>query len=236
MSAPQENSISKPLLPLILLLMLVILLTVIASNLRRDTPKDVISGLDPIPEIVPFTRSYDWAKTDSEKKSPAQEELVVRDAIIKWRMGKTEEAENDFRTILVFDPKNLSALSCLGTLFYTQKKYREAELMFRKKTEAYPSNYIGFRNLSLALFHQDKVKDAIKEMKRASALNPDDLETLMLLARMYAYSGDNMNAAACLKRARDGGTDLTGILQEKVFLPLKLDENACSYLEDKGKK
>ena len=236
MAVMQENSLSKTLLPLILLLMLVILLTVIVSNLKPDPPKEMIAGMEPVPELLPFTGSYGRTKENPEQDVPSREETVVRNAIIKWRTGKIEEAENDFRTILVFDPKNLSALSCLGTIFFSQRKYREAELLFRRKTEAYPSNFIGFRNLALALFRQDKVKDAVKEMKRASALNPDDMETLLLLARLYAYSGDNMNAAVCLKRAKDNNADLSDILQENIFLSLKMDKEAWSCLEDREKK
>ena len=236
MASSQENSLSKPLLPLILLLMLVILLTVIVSNLKPDQSKDLISGMEPIPEVLPFTRSYDWVVTNTDQESPSKEETVIRNAITKWRTGKVEEAEDDFRTILVFDPKNLCALSCLGTIFYTRGKFREAEWLFRRKTEAYPSNFIGFRNLALALFRQDKLKDAVKEMKRASALNPDDMETLLLLARLYAYSGDNMNAAVCLKRAKDNNADIAEILQETVFHSVKMDRDAWNYLEDRGRK
>ena len=119
--SPKEK-LSKPLLPLILLLMLVILLTVIISNIRPGTGINPIASVLPIPELSPSSVHH---ANDPETMLDTfpEEEQLIRIAIKKWRMGMTVEAESDFRTILIFDPENFSALSYLGTIFYFQGKY-----------------------------------------------------------------------------------------------------------------
>ena len=123
MDNQEKEKLSKPLLPLILLLMLVILLTVIAFNLRREAKPLPLENLEPIPvtQTVSISKT-DTANTDSAKIFQ-QEEEMIRSAVRKFKTGAYNEAENDFRTILVFDPDNQTALSCLGTVFFLQKKY-----------------------------------------------------------------------------------------------------------------
>ena len=216
---PDIEKHSNPLLPLIVLLMLVILLTLIISNLKPESDKYSIAGFEAKPEPVQFSLD-----TQVQKISPAapssDRDHVIRNAVTNWKAGKIEEAESDFRTILVFDPDNYTALSYLGTIFYDQGKYKEAELLFRKSTERFPDQAFGFRNLGLTLFRLDRVEEAVFEMKRAAALAPMDMENVILLARLYAYIGDQNNAAVCLKRAHQNGVDLTPFLREKVFQSL----------------
>ena len=217
----QSDKLSKTLLPLILLLMLVILLTLIASNLRPEGKKNSILKDSPVPETGLISQSEKLINPQNFQTDQPREEQMLREAIQKWKSGGIDQAESDFRTILIFDPDNLTALSCLATIFYHQGKFQEAELLFRKKTEAYPGSPYGHRNLALTLFRLDRLNDAVIEMKRASALDPSDMETLLNLARLYAYTGDDMNAAVCLKRAKENGVDLSEVIQENVFHTLK---------------
>ena len=41
--------------------------------------------------------------------------------------GKEEDAEDQLRTLLVFEPDNFPALSLLGGIFYYSQRYAEAE-------------------------------------------------------------------------------------------------------------
>ena len=148
MTGSSETQHSNPLLPLILLLMLVILLTVIISNLKPDTGNHFLNGLEPIPEQAQTASSSDEGHTPVFFKN-FNEDQVIRNAARNWRIGKISEAESDFRTILVFDPENLAALSYLGTIFYFQNKLKEAEFMFRKKTAEFMAEPSQCRQKSL---------------------------------------------------------------------------------------
>lgn len=229
MSDSNSSFRSNPLVPLILFLMLIILLTVIVSNLKPKTNETVFSMLDPIPELEQF--SLDSGDSASGLSAYlTNEDQVIRKAARNFRIGKIDEAESDFRTILIFDPNNLAALSYLGTIFYMQGKYKDAEFMFRKKTECYPSQSIGFLNLGMTLFQLGDIDGAIQEIKRAVCLNSADTDSIILLARLYAYSGDRSNAAACLKRAKQSGVDLTEILKEKIFRNLYQESSSFSEI------
>ena len=124
MEKPGNEKLSKPLLPLILLLMLVILITVIISNLRRDIQQP-LTDMQPIPGTPALSTSI--TTTDSPVVEIfSKEEQIISTAIKKYRLGEIREAENDFRTILVFDPNHQAALTYLGTIFFSQKKYKSS--------------------------------------------------------------------------------------------------------------
>lgn len=220
MDKPEKEKLSKPLLPLILLLMLVILITVIISNLRRE-PHRPLTNLEPLPE-TPSLQVQTGITDNAITEIISKEELIVLTAVKKYRLGELAEAENDFRTILVFDPNHQAALSYLGTIFYSQKKYRDAEMLFRRETEVYSGNPIAYRNLALALLHQGKFKDALDAMKKSAELSPENKEVLLALAKLYAYTGDVENTDKYLMQAREKGADISLILDEEVFRPLKL--------------
>ena len=220
MEKPEKEKLSKPLLPLILLLMLVILITVIISNLRRE-PHRPLSDLEPIPE-TPALSVRTGITENSGADFFSKEEQIILTAIKKYRLGKIMEAENDFRTILVFDPNHQAALSYLGTIFFSQKKYREAEMLFRRETEVYPGNPVAYRNLALTLLHQGKFNEALEMMKKSVDISPANKENLIMLAKLYAYTGDVENTDIYLMQAKENGADLARLLDEEVFRPLNL--------------
>ena len=225
---------SNPLLPLIVLLMLIILLTVIASNLTPATRQDPFSGISLIPEIPETSVELRWNGEVQMLPEVPSDDQIIRTAIMNWKTGKVDEAESDFRTILVFDPEHPAALSFLGIILYYRGKFQDAEFLFRKKNKIMPYSPSGYKNLAIVLFRQKRIQDSIVEMKRATALAPDDTENLLILARLYAYAGDPHNAAICLKRSQECGADLTEILKEPLFLSLKNESFLWNLLNEKG--
>ena len=220
MENQEKEKLSKPLLPLILLLMLVILLTVIAFNLRRETKPLPLENLEPIPVTQTVFANRTDTNTDSTKAFKQTEEMI-RAAVRKFKAGAYDEAENDFRTILVFEPDNQTALSCLGTIFFSQKKYPEAAMLFERETKAFPGNPTGFRNLALALLQMGKIKESLESMEYACGISPINKTLLIETARIYAYAGDRKNTEKYLQLAKDQGADLSAILQEDLFRPVQ---------------
>lgn len=226
MEKTPKDKLSKQLIPLILLLMLVILLTVIASNLKPSEAKQKTNiGMEPLPETPPSAVNRRLTKSAQLSDILSTEEQFIFTAIKKYRLGEIDDAENDFRTILVFDPDNQAALSYLGTILFARKDYLQAELLFRRKTNAYPGNPIAHRNLSLTLFHLGKIKEAIEAMKKATDLSPDNTELYIALAKMYAFSGDVRNAERCLQKAQIKGADISPVLKEDIFRPINRERN-----------
>lgn len=221
MENQQKEKLSKPLLPLILLLMLVILLTVIASNLRPPQKQIPLNQATPIPATPPATiNKQPEIKSEDPAQTPLRED-TVREAIKKYRLGKIEEAESDFRTILVFDPDNQAALSYLGTIFFSQKKYKEAEMLFLRETKVYPGDPLGFWNLALTQTKLGKFKEAIETMVYLCGISPANKKFLIETARLYAYVGDRENTEKYLQLAKKQGADLSHILEDKSFFPAR---------------
>ena len=219
MEKPEKEKLSKPLLPLILLLMLVILITVIISNLRPE-PQKPLSDQTPIPETPSLSVNANVSDTVITEIFSKEEQIILT-AIKKYRLGEIHEAENDFRTILVFDPNHQAALSYLGTIFFLQKKYKDAEMLFRRETEIYTGNPVAYRNLALSLLHQGKINEALESMEKSAQLSPGNVETLLSLARLYAYTGNVENTDKYLLQAEEKGADLSTHLNEEVFRPIK---------------
>ena len=221
MANQQKEKLSKPLLPLILLLMLVILLTVIAFNLRRGPQPLPLTNLEPIPVVQTSVTEKTEKENSYDGKRFQQQEELIRAAVRKYKNGAYEEAENDFRTILVIEPNNQTALSCLGTIFYSQKKYPEAAMLFERETKAYPGSPLGFRNLALARLQMGKVKEALEAMEYACGISPTNKTLLIETARIYAYMGDQKNTEKYLQLAKNQGADLSSILQDDLFRPVQ---------------
>lgn len=221
---PKEK-LSKPLLPLILLLMLVILLTVIASNLPPQQKQSPLNQETPVPATPPPTIEKTEIKSTNSVQYSQQNE-AVGEAIKKYHFGKITDAENDFRTILVFDPDNQVALSYLGTIFFSQKKYKEAEMLFLKETKVYPGNPLGFWNLALTRIKLGKFNEAIETMVHLCGISPTNKEFLIETARLYAYVGDRVNTEKYLQMAKKQGADLSHILENKSFHPAQPKEKA----------
>ncbi|MBQ7403538.1 MAG: tetratricopeptide repeat protein [Lentisphaeria bacterium] len=221
MELPSKEKLSNPLLPLIMLLTLVILLTVIISNLRPSSGSNLLGSVHPVPELPPSSVHQNFSNPETMLETFPQEEQLVHLAIKKWRMGMTDEAESDFRTILIFDPDNFTALSYLGTIFFYQGKMREAEMLYKRKADLYPGHPMGFRNLSLAQFRLGKINEAIQSLEKGLSMVPNDKEMLTLLARYHAYTGDARKTEAILIRAEDAGANITKLLNENVFQSMR---------------
>ena len=67
------------------------------------------------------------------------------------------EAEDTLRTILVFEPNNMNALSLLGGIFYYSGRYDEAEDIFKKQIEIDPNSYLAYNRLASTLAKTEKI-------------------------------------------------------------------------------
>lgn len=138
-------------------------------------------------------------RTAADIKFDAEKHLAEAKKQLSNRQEK--EAEDTLRTILVFEPNNMGALSLLGGIFYYSNRYHEAEYIFKQQIEIDPNSYLAYNRLASTLAKQKKFDDAIKTNSKALSINPEAPEVHINLAGMYSITGQKERALMHFKKA-----------------------------------
>lgn len=192
---------NKSLAPLIISFAVIILLTIIITNSKPDKNDIVetkIYEFAPPMQLSPFSSSsVRKKKTDAHVgrylSYPDSTEMLEK-AKEMLSKGKEEEAEDELRTLLIFDPDNFPALSLLGGIFYYSQRYAEAEMIFRRQIKIQPESSTVYNRLGSALAKQQKMEEAIKITAKAAELNPNSPDAHINLAGMYSVIRDANSA------------------------------------------
>lgn len=87
-------------------------------------------------------------------------------------MGKTEEAEQEYKTVIEIDPKNIPALNNLGYLYLDENiaRYDEAAKLFSQAIEANPNFVYSVCNRGVAYEYLGEYNKARKDYQTALKL------------------------------------------------------------------
>lgn len=190
---------NRSLAPLIVFMSFIILVTIILINVREPQKQ----ADDPLHQPFLSIKSPEYRKLpplgagEQNKQADASMpdvDKIMREVLKDLNAGKEGDAEDKLKTILVFDPFNLNALSILGNIFYASKKYQEAELIFRKQLKVKPENATIYNNLGTVLARQEKYDEAITCSLKSLELEPDSPAADMNLAGIYSSSGNTERA------------------------------------------
>jgi len=218
---------NKSLTPLIISFSIIIMLTIIvlhSHHLRKGSPPDKVFDMAPPMRLSSYPSGL-LAKrrpvAPAKKKVPDQEfndpdpNLILAKAKRMLAEGDQGAAEDELRTLLVFDPENFPALSLLGGIFYYSQRYDEAEVIYRKQVRLKPESPLVYSNLGSVLAKKEKLDEAIKTTAKATSLDPKSASAHLNLAGMYAVIN---NREAALKHFRQA----YGLIGPRI-LPLAQD-------------
>ena len=107
-------------------------------------------------------------------------------------------AEKTLWTVLSSDPNEPEALTLLGIVRGRQKRYTEAEALFRRVLQLTPNSLVAHRNLAEALIAQNKPDAALEEYKEVVKLAPHDYSAKLELARLHLGRGEFADALSNL--------------------------------------
>ena len=195
-----KNS-SPSLTPFVMIFALIILFTIIVSNIRDSEENSQQEKKQNAIKELRLSTSFE---PESEKQSASDipdTQMLAASALTDWHSGKFKEAEDKFRTILVFSPNNPIALSHLGALLHHRGDYENAELMFRRQTLYFPGDPGAHQNLGAILAKQNKFKEAIRVSKRGLELAPSSPSSVLVLAKIYSLAGSSKLALEYFRRA-----------------------------------
>ncbi len=194
---------NKSLVPLIMSFAVIILLTFIVIYSRREAPlaldrssdasyfstislgkKDKFISHKPI-QAVP-------QQNEGDPKSKYQPDTakLMENARTFLSRGLEKDAENELKTLLIFEPDNKNALVLLGgTLFYA-KRYPEAELIFGRLHQIDPKSSTYCNQLASAVAKQGRLDEAIAYASKAVEIEQDSADALINLSGMLAAKGE----------------------------------------------
>lgn len=138
-------------------------------------------------------------KTFPDRKLPANR---LRESEVWFQKGleleeagaPIEDAVEAYRRVTELNPKAAGALVNLGTIYYRQRKFTEAEIYYRDAIEADPEYPLAQFNLGNLYDEQGRVKEALEHYRKALELNPSYADAHFNLALLCERTGDAMKA------------------------------------------
>ncbi|MEJ2058419.1 MAG: tetratricopeptide repeat protein [Desulfofustis sp.] len=162
---------------------------------------------------------------DSDPNDTASRKLL---AGILARQNRTEQAIDQYRAILAYEPDNESALLRLGILLEKSGKAREAEATLNKLIEINPSAYFGY--LALARM-SDSPESSEENYGQAIKLNWSN-ELAYEVAQFHMDQGDYEKAVTLLREVleKDESQEQARLMIVQSLLGLDREEEAISEL------
>lgn len=99
-----------------------------------------------------------------------------------------------YRKVVDLNPEAAGALVNLGTIYYRQRKFGEAEQYYKDAIRADPSYPLAEFNLGNLYDEQGRLADAFDHYRRALALNPHYADAHFNLALLCERTGDPLKA------------------------------------------
>jgi tetratricopeptide (TPR) repeat protein len=132
------------------------------------------------------------------------------------RLGRTAEAEQAFRALLVRAPGFAPALNYLGYMLAERgEKSAEALLLTRRAVALDPASGAYADSLGWASYRNGDLVSARRELERASRLEPD-ATVFEHLGDVLAALGERSAARAAYDRAADLGPEKPQVLRRKI--------------------
>jgi tetratricopeptide (TPR) repeat protein len=99
-----------------------------------------------------------------------------------------------YRQALELDPKLAGAALNLGTVYYNQRKWPEAERCYRQALEANPKYALALYNLGNLLDETGRGREALERYKQALEVDPSYADAHYNLALLYQAQSEPLNA------------------------------------------
>ncbi|MDR7559789.1 MAG: tetratricopeptide repeat protein [Armatimonadota bacterium] len=108
------------------------------------------------------------------------------------------EAAEAFRASVSASPRATAALLAMGDVEFRRGRYREAIAAYRQVMARYPYTYIGelHRQVGLFALRGGFLQEAVRELREAVALDPEDWLAYHLLGHANLQLGDRESARA----------------------------------------
>ena len=105
-----------------------------------------------------------------------------------------QQAIDAYRKVLELNPSAAGALVNLGTIYYRQRKFADAEKFYRQAVVADATYPLAQFNLGNLYDEQGRIKEAFEHYRQALQLNPNYADAHFNLALLCERADDNLKA------------------------------------------
>ncbi|MBZ5624498.1 MAG: tetratricopeptide repeat protein [Acidobacteriia bacterium] len=147
---------------------------------------------------------FDAAELGGVKSFPERKHAVnrTRESELWFQKGldleetgaPVELAVEAYQKVLELNPVAAGALVNLGTIYYRQRNFAEAEKYYRRAIAADPGYPLAQFNLGNLYDEQGRVSEALDYYRRALSLNPNYADAHFNLALLCERTSDNLKA------------------------------------------
>ncbi len=121
-------------------------------------------------------------------------ELFYQAVRMEDEQGGAREVMELYNRAIELHPTHAAALINLGTIYYNQRQYLQAEAVYRRATEADPHYALAFFDLGNSLDELQRLLEAIEAYKAAIRLMPKYADAHYNLALAYERIGEQRRA------------------------------------------
>lgn len=198
------------------------------------TPAPVMHDPLPLPEeIVTRVNSYGIGlllQRDTRRAGAVFDLLTARaPQVIEGQInlartqlaeGEIDDAEGTLRRALALDHDYPKALYLMGTVQRQRGDYEQALALFRRVEGRYPKDGVLCNEIAQLYYLEGRYQEAIAELQRGLAIDPENLSANYYLMLSYRALGDQENARAAEARylrykPDESITELTGDYQRR---------------------
>ncbi|MDD4180171.1 MAG: tetratricopeptide repeat protein [Victivallaceae bacterium] len=187
---------TKSLMPLIIFLTAIVVLTVVLTHtrtVRRETTREQRNDSLVPNENTPIQLQQNENQTtylsSAVVSTPGQRfglDKMTMNAAAALAADDYDSAINLSRTVLVFDPRNYTALSVLGKALFVTNRFEEAEEIFLQQSFFYKRDPVILSNLGYTQAQLQNYKVALETLQNALRYNPESGNLLLSMAGIYA--------------------------------------------------
>ena len=168
----------------------------VARSVLKNNPAEDRDTLIQISQV--YARLKHWkdsedALAQAEKSATRPEEREYIKFVlgsVYERQKKYEQAEQEFRQVLLIDPNNSQTLNYLGYMMADRNTHLEEALgMIKKALELDPQNGAYLDSLGWAYFRMGNYDQAEENLRRAADKTPNDATVQDHLGELYAKTG-----------------------------------------------
>jgi tetratricopeptide (TPR) repeat protein len=224
----------------------IVLSVVLASSglVAADTPPTRLSS-EERGDVYMARKMYREA-IDAYKEgqaTPGSNKAVLEDKVgIAWhQLGDVNAALKSYQRAVKLDPKYADAINNVGTIYYTQKRYRRAIGEYRRALTITPAAAAIWSNLGTAWYARKKYPEMSAAYAKALELDPavfdsrsgagtqmqdrsveDKARYHFEMARIYAKAGKNELALQYLRKSlEEGFSDKEKLTKDPEFSLLR---------------
>jgi len=134
------------------------------------------------------------ARKHSVNRTRESEQWFQRGLDLEETGAPIEMAVEAYQKVLELNPSAAGALVNLGTIYYRQRKFAEAERYYKQAISADPTYPLAQFNLGNLYDEQGRVQEAREYYRNALSLNPNYADAHFNLALLCERNSDNLKA------------------------------------------